>query len=426
MNILVIGTGYVGTTTALIFAEQGHRVTGLDVDTSKIENLQVGKLHFYETGLEELLNEHLQRKNIVFTTNIEEGIQNNEIIYICVGTPQKEDGSANLVYVEQVAKSIGKLMNGYKIVVTKSTVPVGTAEKVTGWIKESQIVPCEYDVVSNPEFLREGSALYDALHPDRIVVGASTERAFQKMREVFKGIQCPYVETTPRASELIKYASNSFLAIKISYINELARLCDQLNINVTDVAKGMGLDKRIGTSFLGAGIGYGGSCFPKDVNALLDAANQYGVTLSILKSAVNVNKTQPFYVLEKMKQVLGGLEGKTIAILGLSFKANTDDIREASSLIVIDYLLKEGVNIKIHDPVVTLPSSYFKQYETVEETVTNADAVLICTEWSQYKDFTWETIKDKIANPIIFDGRNCLNAEKIKRLGFIYRGVAYS
>lgn len=425
MDILVVGTGYVGTTTALIFAEQGHRVTGLDVDTTKIENLQAGKLHFYETGLEELLNKHLQQKNIVFTTNIEKEIQNNEIIYICVGTPQKEDGSANLIYVEQVAKSIGKLMNGYKTVVTKSTVPVGTAEKVTEWIKDSQIVPYEYDVVSNPEFLREGSALYDALHPDRIVVGALTERAFQKMREVFGEVSCPYLETTPRASELIKYAANSFLALKISYINELARLCDRLNINVTDVAKGMGLDKRIGTSFLGAGIGYGGSCFPKDVNALLDAANQYGVALSILKSAVNVNKAQPFYVLEKMKQVLGGLEGKTIAILGLAFKANTDDTREASSLIVIDYLLKEGVNIKIHDPVVTLPSSYFKQYETVEETVTNADAVLICTDWSQYKDFAWETIKDKIANPIIFDGRNCLNAEKIKRLGFIYRGVAY-
>lgn len=425
MDILVVGTGYVGTTTALIFAEQGHRVTGLDVDTNKIENLQAGKLHFYETGLEELLNKHLQQKNIVFTTNVEKGIRNNEIIYICVGTPQKDDGSADLIYVEQVAKSIGKLMNGYKTVVTKSTVPVGTAEKVTEWIKESQIAPYEYDVVSNPEFLREGSALYDALHPDRIVVGALTERAFQKMREVFGAVSFPYLETTPRASELIKYAANSFLALKISYINELARLCDRLNINVRDVAKGMGLDKRIGTSFLEAGIGYGGSCFPKDVNALLDAANQYGVALSILKSAINVNKTQPFYVLEKMKQVLGSLEGKTIAILGLSFKANTDDIRDASSLIVIDYLLKESVNIKIHDPVVTLPSSCFKQYETVEETVTNADAVLICTDWSQYKDFAWETIKDKIANPIIFDGRNCLNAEKIKRLGFIYRGVAY-
>ncbi len=426
MNILVIGTGYVGTTTALVFAEQGHQVMGVDIDEKKISSLKAGKLHFYEEGLEELLCKHLAQNNICFTTNMEEAIRKNEIIYICVGTPSKQDGSADLTYVEQVARSIGTYMNEYKVVVTKSTVPVGTAEKVTNWIIESKQAAHEFDVVSNPEFLREGSALYDALHPDRIVVGAASPKAFGKMKGLFDNVKSPYMETTQRAAELIKYAANSFLALKISYINELARLCDQLNININDVAKGMGLDNRIGTSFLGAGIGYGGSCFPKDVNALLDTANQYSASLSILEKAIQVNKTQPVYMLEKMKNIIGDLKGKNIAVLGLSFKANTDDIRESPSLIIIDYLLKEGVNVKTHDPVVTSYSACFKQYQTVEEAVTNADAVLICTDWSQYKDFAWETIKDKITNPIIFDGRNCLNAEKMKCLGFIYRGVAYT
>lgn len=424
MNILVVGTGYVGTTTSLLFAQLGHKVTGHDIDVKKIEHLQTGKLHFYEAGLEDLLKQQLKQKNISFTTNIEEGIINNDMIYICVGTPQQEDGSANLMYIEQVAKSIGTWMNGYKTIVTKSTVPVGTAEKITGWIKESQEKSHEFDVVSNPEFLREGSALYDALHPDRIVVGASTERAFQKMRELFGEVMCPYLETTTRSSELIKYAANSFLALKISYSNELARLCDQLNINVTDVAKGMGLDKRIGTSFLGAGIGYGGSCFPKDVNSLLDTAQSYSVPLTILKSAIEVNQTQPFYVLERMEHVVGGWKGKTIAVLGLSFKADTDDMRESPSLRIVEFLFKQGVTVKVHDPVANLMSDKVNQYESIEETVSDADAALICTDWLEYKKFAWESVKEKMKQSIILDGRNCLNAEELKRLGFTYTGVS--
>ncbi|MFB9762686.1 UDP-glucose dehydrogenase family protein [Ectobacillus funiculus] len=425
MKILVIGTGYVGTTTALVFAENGHKVTGLDMDTKKIESLTAGNLHFYETGLEELLRKHLQNEMVQFTTNVEKAIQENDMIYICVGTPQNEDGSANLTYIEQVAKNVGKFMKGYKLVVTKSTVPVGTAEKVTNWIRGSQTSPHEFDVVSNPEFLREGSALYDALNPDRIVVGASTERAFQKMRELFGNVTCSYVETAPKAAELIKYAANAFLALKISYINELARLCDELNINVTEIATGIGLDKRIGTSFLRASLGYGGSCFPKDVNALLDTANQNSVSLSILESAVNVNKTQPFYVLEKMKEMLGGWEGKKVAVLGLSFKAGTDDMRESPSLIIIDYLIKKGVNVSVHDPVATFYTEYVSQHETVEKTVIDADAILICTDWPEYELLDWMSIKEVLRNPMIFDGRNMLNAEKLKRLGFLYQGIGY-
>ena len=423
MNILVIGTGYVGTTTALVFAEQGHQVMGVDIDEKKISSLKAGKLHFYEEGLEELLCKHLAQDNICFTTNMEEAIQKNEIIYICVGTPSKQDGSADLTYVEQVARAIGTYMNEYKVVVTKSTVPVGTAEKVTNWILESKQASHEFDVVSNPEFLREGSALYDALHPDRIVVGASSPKAFGKMKELFYNVKSPYMETTQRAAELIKYAANSFLALKISYINELARLCDQLNININDVAKGMGLDNRIGVSFLGAGIGYGGSCFPKDVNALINTAQSHSILLSILKSAVSINKTQPLYVLEKMKQILGGWDERTVAVLGLSFKAGTDDTRESPSLFIIDYLVKQGVCVKVHDPVAKCMLDKAQQFPTIEEAVSGADAVFICTDWLQYKEFAWESIKSEMKQSIVFDGRNCLDKEKMKHLGFMYHGV---
>ncbi|MCP8968345.1 UDP-glucose dehydrogenase family protein [Ectobacillus ponti] len=422
MKVLVVGTGYVGATTALIFAEQGHQVTGVDVDEKKIASLRAGKLHFYEEGLEELLVKHLQQQ-LIFTTDMEKAVQENEMIYICVGTPQKEDGSANLAYVEQVARAIGQYMNGYKTVVTKSTVPVGTAEKVTNWIAKAQTKPYEYDVVSNPEFLREGSALYDALHPDRIVVGASTERAFQKMRVLFGEVNCPYVETEPKASELIKYAANSFLALKISYINELARLCDSLHINVKDVANGMGLDKRIGTSFLGAGIGYGGSCFPKDVNALLNTAAQSSRPLTILAKAVQVNESQTLYALEKMEAALGGWKEKTIAVLGLAFKADTDDMRESPSLKMIHYLLQQGVTVKVHDPVAKYTGGGVLQCASVAEAIQGADAVFLCTDWAEYKQLDWGSLSKEMNQPIVLDGRNCLDAKQLREAGVQYYGL---
>lgn len=425
MNILVIGTGYVGTTTALVFAEQGHQVMGVDVDEKKISSLKAGKLHFYEEGLEELLCKHLAQDKICFTTNMEEAIQKNEIIYICVGTPSNQDGSADLTYVEQVARSIGTHMNEYKVIVTKSTVPVGTAEKVTNWIMESKRASHEFDVVSNPEFLREGSALYDALHPDRIVVGASSPKALGKMKELFHNVQAPYMETTQRAAELIKYAANSFLALKISYINELARLCDQLDVNIQEIATGMGLDKRIGTSFLQAGIGYGGSCFPKDVRALLTTSSQYMTRLSILERAVEVNETQPMYVLERLKEVLGGFQGKTIAILGVAFKPNTDDMRESPALVIIKCLLNEKVNVRVHDPVSRVPLKNIQQFMNIEEAVEGVDAALICTGWCEYINIQWDMLTGKMKQPIVFDGRNCLNADEMKQLGFIYKGVGY-
>ncbi|MED3622538.1 UDP-glucose dehydrogenase family protein [Neobacillus thermocopriae] len=429
MKILVIGTGYVGTTTSLIFCEKGHQVTGLDLDDRKIQALTSGKLHFYEPGLEELLTKHITNKNISFTTDTETAIKENDVIFICVGTPMGKEGSADLTFVKNVAESIGRYMNRYKVVVTKSTVPVGTAEKVTNWIIKNQPTPISFDVVSNPEFLREGSALYDALYPDRIVIGTTSEKARTIMEELYKDFQCPVVQTNPKASEMIKYAANSFLAMKISYINELARLCDRLGINVNDVSKGIGLDHRIGPLFLRAGMGYGGSCFPKDVNALLQTAKENGQLLSILDSVVKVNASQPLYFMEKIQQALGGdLQGKTIAVLGLSFKANTDDTRESPSLIIIENLLGDQVTVRAHDPVVHLDNSplseVVQQFETVAETVSGTDAVILCTDWEDYKSLNWGELKPLMKQPYIFDGRNMLDKREVESLGFHYIGIA--
>ncbi|MEO2076892.1 MAG: UDP-glucose/GDP-mannose dehydrogenase family protein [Bacillus sp. (in: firmicutes)] len=422
MKILIVGTGYVGTTTGLIFCEMGHQVMGLDLDDNKIKALEAGKLHFYEPGLEDLLAKHVAAKNITFTKKTKKAVKENDVIFICVGTPQDADGSADLTFVKNVAESIGKYMDSYKVIVTKSTVPVGTAELVTKWIDENQTDNIPFDVVSNPEFLREGSAVLDALNPDRIVIGATSEKARAIMRDLYKDFHCPIVETNPKASEMIKYAANSFLALKISYINELAKLCNRLQINVNDVSKAIGLDHRIGPHFLNAGLGYGGSCFPKDVSALIQVARQNGRPLSILESAAKVNKEQTDYFIEKIKQVLGGnLQSKTIAVLGVAFKANTDDTRESPSLVLIKQLKEEQVNLRVHDPIVKLESG---QFSTVEETVTGADAVVLCTDWDDYKALDWASLKSLMNQPYIFDGRNMIDKRWVESLGFNYLGVA--
>ncbi len=423
MKILIIGTGYVGTTTGLIFCEMGHKVTGLDLDEQKIQALRAGNLYFYEPGLEELLTKHIQNNQLTFTNDTETSIKDNDLIFICVGTPQAPDGSADLTYVKKAAKSIGQHLNQYKVIVTKSTVPVGTAKLVTSVIQEHQTSPIPFDVVSNPEFLREGSALEDALHPDRIVIGTTSETARTIMRELYKDFHCPIVETHPKASEMIKYAANSFLALKISYINELARVCDKLSINVNDISNGIGLDHRINPHFLKAGMGYGGSCFPKDVNSLVQTAKELGNPLSILEAVVKVNAEQPVYFIEKIKQSLGSdLKNKTIAVLGLSFKANTDDTRESPSLILIDKLLEEQATIKTHDPIVKMGVPH--QFPTIEETVAGADALVICTDWDDYKNLNWQSLKTLMKQPYIFDGRNMLDKEKVEKLGFYYFGMA--
>lgn len=425
MKILIIGTGYVGTTSGLVFCEMGHKVTGLDLDKVKLNSLQSGKLHFFEPGLDLLLQKHIKEKNISFTNDSEKAIKENDVIFICVGTPQEEDGSANLVYVKSVAQAIGKYMNRYKVIVNKSTVPVGTAKLVEKWIKNEQESDIQFDVISNPEFLREGSALQDALNPDRIIIGYPSERSLNIMKELYSESTCPLVTTNHEAAELIKYAANSFLAMKISYINEIARLCDTLNINVNDVANGIGLDHRIGGHFLKAGIGYGGSCFPKDVSELIFSAKKYNISFNIMESVRETNEFMPIYFLNKIISNLGTLKNKKLAILGLSFKPNTDDIRESPAFKIINRLIESDAIFKVHDPVVTgKMDSGLYQCKTIEETVQGTDAVLICTDWEVYKEMDWEKVKDSMNNPsYIFDGRNMLNPIKMREIGFVYFGI---
>ncbi|MGJ7910725.1 UDP-glucose dehydrogenase family protein [Neobacillus sp. LXY-1] len=423
MKILVIGTGYVGTTTGLLFCEMGHKVTGLDLDEKKIKSLKSGKLHFYEPGLEDLLAKHISQNHISFTRNAKKAIKENDVIFICVGTPQDKNGDADLSYVKSVAESIGTYMNEYKVIVTKSTVPVGTSGLVSKWIREKQEDKIKFDVVSNPEFLREGSALHDALNPDRIIIGTTGKKAMKIMKSLYEPFACPTLETLPEAAEMIKYASNSFLAMKISYINELAKLCDELEINVNDVSKGIGMDQRIGPAFLQAGMGYGGSCFPKDVSALIYLAKKSGNPLTILESVVKVNEEQTSYFLKKIKHALGGkLKNRKIAILGLAFKANTDDTRESASLYLIEKLMAEQAEVTVHDPVVKWGTTY--QRESIEETVKGADAVCICTDWEDYKKINWTNLKSLMNQPYIFDGRNILSKTEMEKIGFHYMGVA--
>ncbi|MEH7385234.1 UDP-glucose/GDP-mannose dehydrogenase family protein [Bacillus sp. JJ1521] len=423
MNALVIGTGYVGTTTGLVLCENGHKVIGLDIDDNKINSLNEGKLYFYEKGLDELLITHLNRGNISFTTEAMDAIQKSDIIFICVGTPEKEDGKADLQFVREVSMMIGRYINNYKIIVNKSTVPVGTARMVSNIIMENNRDNIPFDVVSNPEFLREGNALSDAINPDRIVIGSLNLEAAKMMCELYANVTAPIIVTTPETAELIKYASNSFLALKISFITQLSELCDSMKIDIDEISMGMGLDHRIGPYFLKAGIGYGGSCFPKDVNALLSTSKDYGVNLSILEQVVSVNESKPLYFVERVKRTLGGLKNKTIAVLGMAFKSGTDDTRESPSLRIIEYLLKAECTVRVHDPVVTTSVKEVEQFTDVIDTVREVDAVLICTDWEEYKQVDWKKVREVVKQPYVFDGRNILNKDELALVGFSYQGI---
>jgi UDPglucose 6-dehydrogenase len=323
---------------------------------------------------------------------------------------------------------IGNYLNNYKIIVNKSTVPVGTAEKVTKWIHDSLVSPINYDVISNPEFLKEGTALVDSLNPERIVIGSHSEKATDIMKNLYSKFKTTFVHTTPQTAELIKYAANSFLATKISFINEMARLCENVNVDIKDVAYGIGLDSRIGMSFLQAGIGYGGSCFPKDVLALLSTAQQNNTNLSLLEKAYAINNTQPLYLIEKIKNKLIDINGKNIAVLGLSFKPQTDDIRESPAIKIIEELSRQSANIVVHDPVAKLPktlSQKITQITSIHSVIENTDALIICTDWAEYETIDWLLVKQKMRKPYIFDGRNMLNASKMTELGFYYEGIGY-
>jgi len=430
MHIGVIGTGYVGLVTGACFAEFGVFVTCMDKDPNKIASLKKGKVPFYEPGLEELVQRNLKEGRLKFTTELKEAVEPSLVVFIAVGTPPRGDGSADLSYVKSVAEGIAKFMDSYKVIVTKSTVPVGTGKKIKQWIKEALKKDINFDVASNPEFLREGSAVEDFMRPDRVVIGAESEQAKAILKDLYRPlylIETPFVITNIETAELIKYASNSFLATKISFINEIALLCDRVGADVHVVAKAMGLDRRIGPKFLHPGPGYGGSCFPKDTRALLNIAREKGIELKIVNATVEVNERQKATMVQRIKTVMGSLKGKTIGILGLSFKPNTNDIREAPSLYIIGALLQEGAIIRAYDPVAIsevrklFPDLYFGKdaYDVAE----SADAIVLITEWNQFRNLDLQRIKILMRGNHFFDLRNVYEPEKMLALGFDYYAV---
>ena len=426
MNISVAGTGYVGLVTGVCLAEIGHNVTCVDVDERKIEILKAGKSPIYEPGLEELMTKNAER--LTYTTNYKEAYKDADVIFIAVGTPEKKDGSANLKYVYEVTKQIAESIEKDCIVAVKSTVPVGTSDKVEKMLKENLKHNVYVEVVSNPEFLSQGTAVRDTLKAHRIVLGVESKHAEEVMRKVYDGFGQPYVVTDRKSAEMIKYASNDFLALKISYINEIANLCEIVGANIEDVAKGMGMDPRIGDKFLNAGIGYGGSCFPKDTKALHWLANFYDYELKTIKAAIEVNENQKIKLIKKARKYYDNFNGLTVAILGLTFKPGTDDLREAPSLQNIPILLEDSANIKAWDPVgiencKKIYPNEIKYCDTIEEAIKDADICFIFTEWPQIKNFDVSLFAKLMKYPLVIDGRNCYDLEKVKGVGIIYESI---
>lgn len=430
MNIAVIGSGYVGLVTGACFAEFGVTVTCVDKEESKIAGLKKGIIPIYEPGLEELVKKNMQNQRLSFTTNTVEAIEGALVIFIAVGTPDRGDGSADLSYIDKVAEMIADHMNGYKVVVTKSTVPVGTGERLRAIIGSRQKEHFDFDIVSNPEFLREGSAIEDFLRPNRVVIGASSQQAVAIMRDLYRPlylIEAPLLITDVPTAEMIKYASNAFLATKISFINEIANLCEVVGADVQQVAKGMGLDGRIGTKFLHPGPGYGGSCFPKDVSALAQIAQKNGYEFKIVNSVIEVNRRQKERMVEKIEKEVGSFKGKQIGILGLSFKPNTDDMREAPSISIIRALQERGAKVIAHDPAAMEEAKKVLKGVTYAsdpyEVAEGSDAIILMTEWNPFRNLDLDQIKKKLKTPVFIDLRNVYEPKKMAALGFKYASV---
>ena len=427
MNISVIGSGYVGLVTGACFAELGNKVICVDCDVKKISHLKKGTVPIYEPGLEELIKLNLKNKRLKFTSSISTAVKASEVIFISVGTPALENGEADLTGIENVARSIAQNMDGYRLIVEKSTVPVETCAWVKKTISTYIKKNLKFDVVSNPEFLREGSAINDFTHPDRIVLGVESNKAKQIMTNLYKPLNRPILITNIKSAELIKHASNAFLATKISFINAIARICDKVGADVKEVAEGMGLDNRIGRYFLHAGIGYGGSCFPKDLEAFINIADRLGYDFAILKAVKNTNEEQKKYVLQKIKDELWIIKGKTIAVAGLAFKPNTDDLRNAPSIDLIRALIQEGAKVKVYDP-----KAMSKARETIKnvvfcndlyEAASAADCLVVATEWNEFKELDFAKLKKILKRPLIIDGRNIYDPKLLKALGFTYIGI---
>jgi UDPglucose 6-dehydrogenase len=427
MKLTIIGTGYVGLVTGTCFAEVGHRVVCVDNDTAKVKLLQSGGIPIYEPGLDELVRKNVAAGRLEFTSSTAEGVQKSDVIFIAVPTPPRPDGSVDLSFIEKVARDIAAAMTGYKIVVDKSTVPVKTGEKVSETIKRYCKARVEFDVVSNPEFLREGFAVADLMKPDRIVIGVRSQRPVTAMKEIYQPFNAPIVVTDINSAELIKHAANSFLALKISYINAIANVCEAAGANVQEVANGIGLDERIGRRFLNAGIGFGGSCFPKDLSAFIKIAEQVGYDFRLLKDVQQINAGQMDRFLKKITDTLWVLKDKTIGVLGLAFKQNTDDVRMSPAIELCQRLQKEGAALRVHDPkamekakLVLANVTYIDDMNAVAE---GCDALVVATEWDEFKKLDLERAKKSLTHPIMFDGRNLFDRAEMERLGWIYKSV---
>ena len=426
-KICVIGVGYVGLVTGTCFGDLGHQVTCVDVDEAKIEKLRAGVLPIYEPGLEEIVRRNMQAGRLEFTSSYTEAIDGSEFAFIAVGTPQGSGGEADLKYVRAAAQSIAEVMDHPLIIINKSTVPIGTGDWVSEIVRRQQPEPVDFSVVSNPEFLREGAAINDFMHPDRIVLGSLDPDAAAQVAQLYLSLRAPIMITDLRTAEMIKYASNAFLATRISFINEIASICEALGADVKEVAVGMGYDKRIGPDFLDAGIGYGGSCFPKDVQALAHMAAVHGCHPQLLRAVMDINRDQRRQVVHKLRELLGRLDQRVLGVLGLAFKPNTDDMREAPSVELIHLLQSEGAKIRAYDTVAMVNADHYLSDVTLcqdaYEVAQGADALVIITEWNEFKHLSLPKLKKAMRQPIIVDGRNIYEVEQMKALGFVYRGV---
>jgi len=426
-KVSIIGTGHVGLVTGACLAELGNRVICVDNNEEKIATLKKGKMPIYEPGLEELVKRNVRAGRLSFTTSIKEGVDNSEIVFIAVHTPPKSDGEANLCYVEAVSKEVAQTMDGYKVIVEKSTVPVETGKWISRTVKLNNKKNISFDVVSNPEFLREGSAVYDFMHPDRIVLGVSSTKAERIMRELYQPLDAPIIVTDIESAEIIKHASNSFLAMKISYINSIANICEKVGADIKKVAEGIGDDKRIGRDFLDAGIGFGGACLPKDLRAFVGITQKLGYDFELLKVVEKINHEQKERLVNKVKDAVWNIKDKTIGILGLAFKPNTDDMRNAPSVEIIQMLQKEEAKIRAYDPVaIPVARKIVKEVTYCKDpydVANGCDALVVLTEWEQFKKLDLNKVKRLMRAPILIDGRNIFDPEKMKGLGFIYRSI---
>ncbi|MCI0442947.1 UDP-glucose/GDP-mannose dehydrogenase family protein [bacterium] len=428
MNIAVIGTGYVGLVTGSVFADLGNDVICVDKDSNRIEQLLQGKIPFYEPGLEELVKRNMDDHRLSFTTDLTSAVKKSDVIFIAVGTPSKANGETDLSQVQQAAEGIGHALDRYKVIVNKSTVPVGTVNIVKNIIEKVRKDNVKFEVVSNPEFLREGSAIQDMLSPDRIVIGAPNQQVALTLLELYASLGCPMLITDVESAELIKYASNAFLAMKISFANAIADLCERTGADVVHVINGMGHDKRIGHHHLQPGLGYGGSCFPKDVDSLIQTARKFDYDFSLLKSAADVNRNRIQRFINNVESVVESIENKTFALLGLSFKPDTDDMREAKSIEVIDELLKRKAKIRAYDPAAIENAKKIfgkKVYyaKNAYDAAKDADCTILLTEWREFKLLNMERLRDAMKTPVFFDGRNLYSPDRMKKIGFKYYGI---